>query len=96
MFFLLKAMVLSNLRLKRTGAKGDSYRKIFENPLDNSSFFIYASQSRQRGRLPYEDNEPAKSRRRFLLFSIPDLIRDPEGRRHSSFKKIVLEAKNGC
>lgn len=43
MFFLLKAMVLSNLRLKRTGAKGDSYRKIFENPLDNSSFFIYAS-----------------------------------------------------
>jgi hypothetical protein len=30
--------------------------------------------------LPYEDNEPSRSQGRLFLLSIPDLIRDPEGR----------------
>jgi hypothetical protein len=45
--------------------------------------------------LPYEDNEPSRSPGRLFLLSIPDLIRDPEGKRHSLFKKIVIKAKNG-
>jgi hypothetical protein len=35
--------------------------------------------------LPYEDNEPSRNPGRLFLLSIPDLIRDPEGRLHSSF-----------
>jgi hypothetical protein len=43
-------------------------------------FLVIARQSRQRGPLPYEDNEPSRSLGRLLLLSIPDLIRDPGGR----------------
>jgi hypothetical protein len=47
---------------------------------------VIASQSRQRIPLPYEDNEPSRSLGRLFLLSIPDLIRDPEGRSYSSFR----------
>jgi hypothetical protein len=51
------------------------------------------SQSRPWERLPYEDNEPSRNPGRLFLFSIPDLIRDPEGRRYSSFRAFhPLEA----
>jgi hypothetical protein len=38
------------------------------------------SQSRLLGPLPCEDNELSRSPGRPFLLSIPDLIRDPEGR----------------
>jgi hypothetical protein len=63
--------------------------------LKRYTHLVIASQNRQRGPLPCEDNEPAISPGRLSLFSIPDLIRDPERRRNGSFQKRVLEAKMG-
>jgi hypothetical protein len=48
---------------------------------------VIASQNRQRGPLLYEDIEPAKCLGRLFPLSIPDLIRDPVWRHHSSFKR---------
>jgi hypothetical protein len=43
---------------------------------------VHSEPSGQRGPLPYEDNEPSRSPGRLFLLSIPDMIRDPEGKRH--------------
>jgi hypothetical protein len=63
--------------------------KVFSN-------FVIASRSSQWEPPPYEDHEPSKSQGRLFLLSIPDLIRDPEGRRDGSSKKIILGVRNGC